>query len=75
MSSQSAAHNAMGNGPRAASRMDLSGRERDRMFLSRAAKDVVELSYLSGADGLEDARAFASADLRSEERRVGKECW
>jgi hypothetical protein len=43
--------------------MDLSGRERDRMFLSRAAKDVVELSYLSGADGLEDARAMAVADL------------
>lgn len=43
--------------------MDLSGRERDRMFLSRAAKDVVELSYLSGADGVEDARAMAVADL------------
>ena len=43
--------------------MDLSGRERDRMFVSRAAKDVVELSYLSGADGLEDARAMAVADL------------
>ncbi len=53
----------MDNGPRAASRMDLSGRERDRMFVSRAAKDVVELSYLSGADGLEDARAMAVADL------------
>jgi hypothetical protein len=53
----------MNNGPRAASRMDLSGRERDRMFLSRAGKDVVELSYLSGADGLEDARAMAVADL------------
>ncbi|HEX4458207.1 MAG TPA: ASPIC/UnbV domain-containing protein [Polyangia bacterium] len=63
MSSQSAAHNAMGNGPRAASRMDLSGRERDRMFVSRAAKDMVELSYLSGADGVEDARAMAVADL------------
>ena len=53
----------MGNGPRAASRMDLSGRERDRMFVSRAAKDMVELSYLSGADGVEDARAMAVADL------------
>lgn len=53
----------MGNGPRAASRMDLSGRERDRMFVSRQAKDMVELSYLSGADGVEDARAMAVADL------------
>jgi thiol-disulfide isomerase/thioredoxin len=43
--------------------MDLSGHERDKLFLSRGAKDVVDLSYLSGADGLEDARAFAKADL------------
>ena len=43
--------------------MDLSGHERDKLFLSRAAKDVVDVSYLSGADGIEDARTFAKADL------------
>jgi hypothetical protein len=43
--------------------MDLSGHERDKLFLSRAAKDVVDVSYLSGADGIEDARVFAKADL------------
>ncbi|MFT3692107.1 MAG: ASPIC/UnbV domain-containing protein [Kofleriaceae bacterium] len=63
MSSQSATKNALGAGPRAATKMDLSGHERDKLFLSRAAKDVVDVSYLSGADGIEDARAFAKADL------------
>lgn len=63
MSSQSATRNALGAGPRASARMDLSGHERDKFFLSRGAKDVVDLSYLSGADGIEDARAFAKADL------------
>ncbi len=43
--------------------MDLSGHERDKFYLSRGAKDFVDLSYLSGADGVEDARAFAKADL------------
>src|SRR5262249_43086652 len=43
--------------------MDLSGHERDKFYISRGGKDVVELSYLSGADGVEDARAFARADL------------
>jgi thiol-disulfide isomerase/thioredoxin len=43
--------------------MDLSGHERDKLFLSRGARDVVDISYLSGADGVEDARAFAKADL------------
>jgi hypothetical protein len=43
--------------------MDLSGHERDKMFLSRNAQSVVDISYLSGADGVEDARAFARADL------------
>ncbi len=43
--------------------MDLSGHERDKLFLSRAAHDVVDVSYLSGADGVEDARTFAKADL------------
>ena len=63
MSSQSATKSALGAGPRAAARMDLSGHERDKFYLSRGAKEVVELSYLSGADGIEDARAFAKADL------------
>jgi hypothetical protein len=63
VSSQSANHNALGAGPHAAMRMDLSGHERDKMFLSRGAKDVIDVSYLSGADGIEDARAFAKADL------------
>ena len=43
--------------------MDLSGHERDKLFLSRGATNVVDVSYLSGADGIEDARAFAKADL------------
>jgi thiol-disulfide isomerase/thioredoxin len=43
--------------------MDLSGHERDKLFLSRSAKNVVDVSYLSGADGVEDARTFAKADL------------
>lgn len=43
--------------------MDLSGHERDKLFLSRAGKSVVDVSYLSGADGVEDARTFAKADL------------
>ena len=43
--------------------MDLSGHERDKLFLSRGAHDMVDVSYLSGADGLEDARTFAKADL------------
>jgi thiol-disulfide isomerase/thioredoxin len=43
--------------------MDLSGHERDKLFLSRAGHDVVDVSYLSGADGIEDARTFAKADL------------
>jgi hypothetical protein len=43
--------------------MDLSGRERDKLFLSLGGKGVVEASYLSGADGIEDARAVALADL------------
>jgi thiol-disulfide isomerase/thioredoxin len=63
VSSQSANKNALGAGPRASARMDLSGHERDKFYLSRGARDVVELSYLSGADGVEDARAFAKADL------------
>jgi len=54
---------ALGAGPRAASRMDLSGRERDKCFLSLDGKGVAEASYLSGADGVEDARALALADL------------
>jgi thiol-disulfide isomerase/thioredoxin len=63
VSSQSASHNALGSGPRAAARLDLSGRERDKFYLSRAGHEVAELSYLSGADGVEDARVFAHADL------------
>jgi thiol-disulfide isomerase/thioredoxin len=63
VSSQSATKNALGAGPRASARMDLSGHERDKFYLSRGGRDVVELSYLSGADGVEDARAFARADL------------
>lgn len=43
--------------------MDLSGHERDKLFLSRAAQSFVDVSYLSGADGVEDARTFAKADL------------
>ncbi len=43
--------------------MDLSGHERDKLFLSREGKSVVDISYLSGADGVEDARTFAKADL------------
>jgi hypothetical protein len=43
--------------------MDLSGRERDKLFLSRGAQSFVDCSFLSGADGIEDARAFAHADL------------
>jgi thiol-disulfide isomerase/thioredoxin len=43
--------------------MDLSGHERDKLFLSHAATNLVDISYLSGADGVEDARAFAKADL------------
>jgi thiol-disulfide isomerase/thioredoxin len=43
--------------------MDLSGHERDKLFLSHNAKGLVDVSYLSGADGVEDARAFAKADL------------
>jgi hypothetical protein len=43
--------------------MDLSGHERDKLFLSRAGQGLVDASYLSGADGIEDARAFAIADL------------
>jgi len=43
--------------------MDLSGHERDKLYLSRGAQSFAELSYLSGADGVEDARAFALADL------------
>jgi thiol-disulfide isomerase/thioredoxin len=43
--------------------MDLSGHERDKLFLSRQAHDLIDVSYLSGADGIEDARAFAKADL------------
>jgi thiol-disulfide isomerase/thioredoxin len=43
--------------------MDLSGRERDKLFLSRAGQSFADCSYLSGADGAEDARAFAHADL------------
>lgn len=43
--------------------MDLSGHERDKLFLSREGKSVVDVSYLSGADGVEDARTFAKADL------------
>lgn len=46
--------------------MDFSGRERDRFFLARAGageSGFLDASYLSGADGLEDARAFARVDL------------
>jgi thiol-disulfide isomerase/thioredoxin len=43
--------------------MDLSGRERDKLFLSHAGESFADCSYLSGADGVEDARAFAHADL------------
>ncbi|CAN5153357.1 hypothetical protein BH11MYX1_BH11MYX1_04240 [soil metagenome] len=43
--------------------MDLSGHERDKLFLSREGKSVVDVSYLSGADGIEDARTFVKADL------------
>src|SRR5262245_39049124 len=43
--------------------MDLSGHERDKLFLSHAAKDLLDVPYLSGADGAEDARAFAKAHL------------
>ena len=43
--------------------MDLSGRERDKLFMSQAGKGLVDRSYLSGADSLEDARAVALVDL------------
>jgi thiol-disulfide isomerase/thioredoxin len=43
--------------------MDLSGRERDKLFLSRGGQGFCDASYFSGADGPEDARAFAHADL------------
>ncbi len=62
MTSQ-ASKNALSAGPRASARMDLSGRERDKLFLSSGGASFAELSYLSGADGLEDARTFARADL------------
>ena len=43
--------------------MDLSGHERDRFFASVKGEKFVDLSYLSGADGAEDGRAFARADF------------
>ncbi len=53
----------MASGPRASARMDFSGRERDRFFASVGGEKFVDLSYLSGADGAEDGRAFARADF------------
>jgi thiol-disulfide isomerase/thioredoxin len=44
-------------------RMNLSGLERDRFFLSAGGASYLELSYLSGLDGIEDARASAVSDL------------
>jgi hypothetical protein len=43
--------------------MDLSGHERDKCYLSLDGKGFADASYLSGADGVEDARALALADL------------
>jgi thiol-disulfide isomerase/thioredoxin len=63
VSSQSSAYNALGSGPRQAARMDLSGHERDKLFLSLAGQRLVDVSYLSGTDGIEDGRALAVADL------------
>ncbi len=44
-------------------RMNLSGLERDRFFLSSGGASYLELSYLSGLDGIEDARASVVSDL------------
>lgn len=44
-------------------RADFSGRERDKLYVSRAGKAFAEVSYLSGADSVEDGRAFAKADF------------
>ncbi len=43
--------------------MDLSGLERDKLFLNSSGVAFLDVSYLSGTDNVHDGRAFAYADL------------
>ncbi len=43
--------------------MSFSGKERNRLFLSRQAKQFVDLSALSGLDNIADSRVFAVWDF------------
>ena len=43
--------------------MSFSGKERNRLFLSRQARQFVDLSALSGLDNIADSRVFAVWDF------------
>lgn len=43
--------------------MDWSGRERDKLFVSKDGTSYLDLSYLGGVDSAQDGRAFVYADF------------
>ncbi len=43
--------------------MSFSGKERNRLFLSRNAKQFVDLSAISGLDNIADSRVFVVWDF------------
>ncbi len=63
MTSSNKRKSALGFGPRGANRMDFSGKEKDKLFLSDAGKKMVDVSYLGGIDSPQDGRVFATSDL------------
>lgn len=63
MTSSNKKQSALGFGPRGANRMDFSGKEKDKLFLSAGGKKLVDVSYLGGVDSPQDGRTFAVADL------------
>jgi len=54
---------AIGFGPIGSNKMDFSGKERDKLFLSDGGKKFVDVSYLGGVDNPQDGRTIATADL------------
>lgn len=63
MTSSEKQKSAVGFGPKGSERMDFSGKERDKLFLSARGKEFVDVSYLSGLDSPQDGRVAATADL------------
>lgn len=63
MTSSEKKKSALGFGPTGSNKMDFSGKERDKLFLSDGGKRFVDVSYLGGVDNPQDGRTVATADL------------